>query len=76
MRTRKPEQTGNSDCLFVTSDEHIFYEREKAIMHANKLQDKSLKPLTRQAADEMATGITATNNRTELEDFLDALTGN
>jgi len=73
MKTHKSEPTAESDCLFVTSDEHVFFDEEKARKHANKLRDKSVKSVTKQAAEELTAGITTVN---DLEDFLDELTGN
>lgn len=76
MKTNESSLTTESDCMFVTSDEHVFFDQEKAIRHANKLHDKSIKSLTRQAAEELTTDINTVNTGSELDDFLDELTGN
>ncbi|MBX2904990.1 MAG: hypothetical protein KF744_03070 [Taibaiella sp.] len=51
--TIEAPDTGNN-YLYVTSDEHVFFERESALKHANKLRDKSVRSLTRQEAESKA----------------------
>ncbi len=77
MKTSRTIQNGAGSYLFITSDEHVFFEKETAQSHANTLQDKTVRTLTRQEAERQAAGLDEeTPDGDELEAFLDELTGN
>ena len=76
MKTSETPQNAASSYLFITSDEHVFFEREKAVRHANTLRDKGVKTLTKQEADRQTAGLgEETTGGDDLEAFLDELTG-
>lgn len=54
MKTTTEAPDAGNNYLYVTSDEHVFFERESALKHANRLRDKSVRSLTRQEAENQA----------------------
>jgi hypothetical protein len=54
MKTTIEAPDAGNNYLYVTSDEHVFFEKESALKHANRLRDKSVRSLTRQEAETQA----------------------
>ena len=76
MKNKYETNQGNASghLLYVTSDQHVFFDEQAATRHARRLCDTTVRHLTRDEAEQQANYNAGPAD--ELETFLDELTGN
>lgn len=74
MKAKQNSNTAARGLMYVTSDQHVFLSRDEALKHAGTLDEQTIRHLSRDEAEAQIWPSDTPQN--ELDDLLDALTGN
>lgn len=73
IKERAPH-TGKEGLLYFTSDHLAFFDRNRANKHAERLEDKTIREVTKNEAEAQIAQLHAVTGTEDLDTFLDELT--